>query len=258
MNDNLKNLISLINNNAGFVNVILFFLTLFIGWVSGIFKSLIRKPNFVIRIIPKMTFGCTFDTGEKYTPDGQGEYDVYKVGIAVYIEISNNGNQSASLGKMEVGYLKNEIKKWHHSLYRKRVFIKESNILEPFRINAGEKAILIPYLRQKDMILNERQDLFMSIGKTVSGVAYFEQPPCWGNFSPEINSNDKTSIRIKLYDSYGNKFTKNVNIPMISLEEARKLNPAFGLTETIINQSKNGNPNDISKDEKLIIENASN
>jgi len=238
-----KEIQDLLNSNTGVLNLTLFFATLFIGWITGFFKQLIKRPKFKIRVIQKMSFGSEFTTGEKHQPEGQGIYDVNKLAFAIYLEITNVGSKPSSLGKIEVGYLKREIKEWHHRFYRKRVYVKESNVLDPFRINAGEQAILIPFLRQHDTILNLENSCFIDVGKSILGVAYFEQPPTWGNHVPDLDDNNKTLVKIKLNDAFENTYSTKFNLPMITLLEAKRFNPSFGLTEIVINESAKKDPN---------------
>src|SRR5688500_14217810 len=96
--------IDLLNTNEGVLSLIIFLVSLLIGWVTGILRALTRKPRFKIRLIPKMTFVVVYLTGEKYTPPGQGTYDVHKTAFAVYLSVTNVGSAPSEIGKIKVGY----------------------------------------------------------------------------------------------------------------------------------------------------------
>lgn len=59
-----------VNDNQGVVSIVIFLITLFIGWVSGIFSALRRKPRFKLSLLDGPTFCCTYLIGKKH-----GEYD---------------------------------------------------------------------------------------------------------------------------------------------------------------------------------------
>jgi hypothetical protein len=121
-----------LNDNQGLLTIIIFFATIIAGWVSGIFRSLIKKPKFKIRVMPKMTFGTVYLTGGKYTPPGYGEYDLHVTAIVVYIEITNVGSAPSNLGKIKIGYYKDDGKK---TWFQKRLWMHETNVLADFIIN---------------------------------------------------------------------------------------------------------------------------
>lgn len=41
----VQELIDLLNNNQGVLSLILFVVTILVGWATGIFRSLIKKPS---------------------------------------------------------------------------------------------------------------------------------------------------------------------------------------------------------------------
>jgi hypothetical protein len=57
---NMAEIIKWSNENAGFLSIILFVVALFLGWISGIFQSLRKRPKFEIRIIPGQQFAQPF------------------------------------------------------------------------------------------------------------------------------------------------------------------------------------------------------
>jgi len=102
MIDNLNKLIEWSNANSGFVSIVLFAFSIGFAWITGIFRSLIKKPKFKIRILPGPTMCSTFTTGKKH----EG-FDVHRTAISVYLSIANVGSAPASIEKVWVGY------RWH-------------------------------------------------------------------------------------------------------------------------------------------------
>ena len=89
----------LLNENQGVLTVVLFVLTILIGWISGIFKAILRKPNLKIRVLPGPTFACVFGTGGNHNG-----YDTHSTGIALYLNISNVGLSPTEITQIKVGY----------------------------------------------------------------------------------------------------------------------------------------------------------
>jgi hypothetical protein len=65
-----------LNESQRGVGVAIFLLTLALGWSSGIFSTLRRKPKFKLQLINGPTFVCTFSTGKIYD-----ELDVHRTGV---------------------------------------------------------------------------------------------------------------------------------------------------------------------------------
>jgi hypothetical protein len=63
----------------------------------------------------------------------------------------------------------------------------------------------------------------------MNGVVYFEQSDSWGGCFPKVQ-NSRVRIKVRVLDTFGNKYTNTFWIPSVTLAEARKYNPAFGKT----------------------------
>jgi len=105
-----------LNNNQGVLTALVFFVTLFLGWISGIFESLRRRPKLRLQLLPGPTFYSTFLTGE--SKDG---YDVHRTAIALYLKVTNVGSAPTSIEEVSIGY------HWHvrpltRSWFRYRLF----------------------------------------------------------------------------------------------------------------------------------------
>lgn len=224
-----------LNDNQGILSLVLFVASLVGGWVSGIFRSLIRKPKFTIRVIDKMTFGVSYFTGGKYTPPGLGTYDLHKTAFAIYLEIVNVGSAPSNLGKVRIGYYQNNLKK--STLFQKRVWITESNILADFSIPlANGQSLSIPHLRQVYIEPDHKYNGFLEVGRSVIGVAYFEQNSSWGSLNPRHISNNMVDIKIEVKDAFGSTYSKKVQVRVIELKDALRYNPSFSFTEALFDQ----------------------
>ena len=218
-----------LNSNTGVLSVLLFMGTILVGWLTGFFKSIIRRPRFKIRVIPKMTFGSVFYTGRKYTPPMEGTYDLTKTAFVIYLEITNVGNAASNLGKIKIGYYKNNGK---GTLFQKREWIPEYNILGTFVIPSGDgQSLIIPHLRQNTPELNKTYSGYIEVGNSIIGASYFEQVVSWGNFNPRVDKDDYSLIKIVVKDAFKNKYSKKVKVRMIPIQEALTYNPKFGMTE---------------------------
>ncbi len=222
-----------LNNNTGVLALIIFFATIFLGWASGIFSALRKKPKFNVRFIDGPTFSCTYLTGNM-----KGDYDIHRTGIALYLSIANTGSSPSSIDYMSVAYhwnvkpisllwLKNSIGWfWLH---------QQATSLEDFQCKIGESTKVYPFLFQATTLGSSKVETYLNIGQSTNGIVYFEQPDSWGGCFPKA-VNDVIKIKILLHDSYGKKHAYKFKIPAVSIEHARKYNPSFGKTLSELNQ----------------------
>lgn len=103
------------NDNSGFLSLVLFVATFVLGWISGFFKSIIIKPNFKIEKLEQCTFCTIIDLKETYK-----DLPVHKTAFVVYLKVSNIGNISSSIHKVELGYYKAD--------FRIKLFSKEDGL----------------------------------------------------------------------------------------------------------------------------------
>lgn len=216
------------NLNSGFLTLILFITTLFLGWISGLFKSLIKGAKFKIQILPGPSFVCTFPTNRDF--DG---HKTHQTAIALYLRVRNSGNSPASISEIHVGYhnftLKNTIK-WFW-------LTNQTVALTDFQITIGENIKFYPFLIQQSFLLPSNQYTYLRDGENINGVVYFEQQESWGGFLPRVK-NERVRLKIKIVDSFGGYHTTVKYAPFISLAKARDFNPSIGLThETIKNKN---------------------
>lgn len=217
-----------LNQNQGVLGLFLFFVTLGLGWLSGIFSSLRRKPRFRIEIIKGPSFVCTFGTGNK-----QGEYDLHRTGIALYLKVANIGSAASSIENVEVGY------NWaiHPPLSRLwwryrvgRFWLHDQAVfIEDFQVNIGDNVKVYPSMFQRSSLLGISSETFLEVGRMTNGVVYFEQSESFGACFP-LARNKLVKVKLRVFDSFGNAHARSVILPRVTLEQARVYNPSFGLT----------------------------
>jgi len=216
------------NDNSGFLSLILFVFTIFFGWISGLFNSLIKKPKLKVRFIEKSSFYCFFMTGNKYyNPDSKEYFDLHQTGFAVYMSIANIGNIPTSIDKIFIGYYRNFKRK---KLFNKQInWLAQWQTLDNFKFEYRDKTILIPPLRIRNEYFMGQDNDSLEVGKSLVGVAYFEQVEAWGNYNPKL-IDDKGTIKvvIKIRDIYGKKYCFKTTLKPKTLEEAKRINSSFG------------------------------
>lgn len=221
----LRHIADWCNQNSGVLTVLIFLLTIIIGWISGLFNLLRKRPNFIIEIIDGMTFGCTFDLNK--THEG---LPVHKTAFSVYLKITNIGNAPSSIGDIYLGYKRNDLSRsWRQKWNWIRETISKSDFLMNFEDSEQVKGF--PFLKQRNKFFANDTDLYLEIGKSVNGISYFEEQEAFGSFMPRPNKNQLTTdIKLKVLDSFGKKHLQKLTINIIEPNEALKTNPYFGQT----------------------------
>lgn len=232
-------LISWINANQGVVSILIISVTLFLGWVSGVFKSLRRKPKFKIVLIDGPTLCSTFPIGEKH----EG-YDVHRTSISLYLSISNIGSAPASVKNVSVAYHWN-LRPFSIAWLRYRVFwywIDDPTLtMNDFQYQLGENVRVFPFLFQGSAILGKATRTYLEIGQSVNGIVYFEQEKSFGGCFP-LPKAGKTRVRVAVTDIFGTQYKKNFWVPIVTLEEAKKYNPSFGETYRALDDNNISEP----------------
>jgi hypothetical protein len=215
------------NDNQGVVSISIFLATIALGWVTGIFSSLRRRPKFQLRLIDGPTFCCTYHVGKTH-----GDFKVHRTGIALYLEIANIGSASSSIANVSVGY------HWHlqrFSFQWLRYSIgwfwlnNQSVSLTDFQAKIGENIKVFPFLTQVNHLVPMKVETFLQVGQSTNGVVYFEQADSWGGCYPSVKD-DRVRIKVAVEDTFGKKHYAKFTIPSVPMEYARKYNPSFGST----------------------------
>ena len=206
------------NENAGFLGLILFIATIVMGWVSGIFKALRRRPKFVFSLNQGPTFTCTYETERKHN-----NQPTHRTAIALYIKLKNVGSAPSSISKVKVGY--------HNYSFKYSFFwfwLDSVPALCDFGHTVGENIRIFPFLMQPSAIGPYNTDTYLLEGKEINGVVYFEQEESFGSFFPKKDKNGLVKIKVAICDAFGKKYSKKFKINNIELARARKFNPEFG------------------------------
>jgi hypothetical protein len=215
------------NDNQGVISVTIFVLTGIFGWATGIFSALARKPKFVLKLIPGPTFCCTFGIGKSH-----GEYELHRTGIALYLHVTNAGSAASSLQEVHVGYHWAAIPLtpiwWRYGIGWFWLENQMASLID-FHAAIGENIKVYPFLFQRGFISGDSGETFLQPGQSTNGVVYFEQSDSWGACQPVVR-NGKVSVKVRVVDAYGGRHSTKFDIPLVSMEEARKYNPAFGQT----------------------------
>jgi len=213
------------NQNSGFVSVLLFIITLLLAWISGFFKLLVNKPKFKIDLIDQCSFCCVFNFDEKHK-----DLPTHKTSFVLYVKITNIGKAPSSIGDIKLGYYKSE---FLYKIFSKRNWLFETIIKEDFKIpfRNSESLKVFPFLKQKNQLIANESDTYLSIGKQNNGIIYFEEEEAYGSWIPRKNKDGKTTdVKIEIEDMFGKKHSKKIKIKFIEPKEALKYNSYFGQT----------------------------
>lgn len=223
------------NDNSGFLSLILFGLGLLLGWISGLFKSLIRKPRLTARFIEKMSFYSFFYTGKEHRPPGHSEsFALHKTGFVVYISIANIGSATTSIDKIHLGYTRNSPRSWFRR--RQWEWLAQWHSGVPFMIPLNDDQVMvIPSLRTRVSLEAPGSGDRIDVGGSLIGAAYFEQPEAWGNLNPMQGKSEEIHVKIRIHDIYRRTYTFKTTLSQVPIEKAREYNEHFGDIERITN-----------------------
>lgn len=221
----MNDLIEWTNDNSGFLGLLIFITTILFGWISGIFKSFIKKPKFKIEIIKDATFGSIIDLDREHKG-----FPVHKSAFAIYLEITNIGSAPSSIGEIKLGYLLSDLRpKWRTS----RKWIPETFSKSDFRVEFKDSDIIkaFPFLKQRS-IYQTSIDTYLEVGKTANGIVYFEQREAFGSWMPRVNKDGTTAdLKIAVKDAFGKTHTKKFRIDIKDADYTLKFSPYFGQTQ---------------------------
>lgn len=215
------------NDNQGVVTIIIFLITLGLGWISGIFSALRRRPKFHINIIPGPTFCCTYFIGQKC-----GEYDMHRTGVVLYLNIANIGSAPSSIEDISIGYhwhLKPFSINWIKNTLGWFWIHQQTAALADFQSKIGENIKTYPFLTQRGCFSDSKAETYLDIGRSTNGVVYFEQGDSWGGCFPSV-CDGTVRLKVKIRDVFNHEHSARFRIPSVSMAEAREYNPSFGKT----------------------------
>ena len=214
------------NDNQGVVTIAVFLVTLGVGWASGIFSALRRRPKFRVSVMPGPTFCCTYVTGQKH----EG-FDVHRTGVALYLNVANIGSAPSSIENISVAYhwhLKPFSIAWMKNTLGWFWLDQQTVALADFQAMIGEKNIKVyPFLTQRSFLSDTKT--YLEVGRSTNGVVYFEQGDSWGECYPSVRDGT-VRLKVKIRDVFGRHHCATFQIPSVSIAGARKYNPSFGKT----------------------------
>jgi hypothetical protein len=232
-----------LNDNQGVISIVLFVLTLMLGWVSGIFQALTRKPKFRIEVIRGPTFCCTYNLGGKYTADDSKQYAAHKTAISLYLSISNIGSAPASFIEPSVGYhcnFKPISRLWIQKTLGWHWLVGATTALEDFTVTKNGFTKVYPFLIQGRSDGTQSSKSYLNVGQRETGIVYFEQEASWGGLSPKLYGKT-VKLKVRLKDTFGKFHTQKLTIPFVDLEKARSFYPLCGLSLNRLNdEASNG------------------
>jgi hypothetical protein len=216
-----------LNDNQGVLGLTLFAVTLGLGWLSGIFAALRRKPKFKFHLIPGPTFCCTYPTGAVHN-----NHTTHRTAFALYLAIANVGSAASSIESVAIGYHCHLLPfSWNWLRYRLGWFWLRDQVavIHDFQAKIGENIKIYPFLMQSSILSRSGSRTFLQPGESTNGVVYFEQSDSWGGFFPSPGS-EGIRIKVALRDTFGGRHTTKFTIEAVSMEHALTYNPSFGRT----------------------------
>lgn len=215
------------NDNQGVVSLAIFIVTIALGWASGIFSALRRKPKFRLSLIDGPTFCCTFPVGKELS-----DHEVHRTGIALYLNIANIGSAASSIQNVSVGYhwhLRPFSRQWLRYTLGWFWLRNQAVALADFQATIGGNIKVFPFLTQRGNLSPAKAATFLQAGQSTNGVVYFEQSDSWGGCFPSPRNN-MVAIKVCVEDVFRRKHTAKFRVPFVSIKYARNYNPSFGTT----------------------------
>ena len=94
---------------------------------------------------------------------------------------------------------------------------------------------MFPFLFQTSILLPQTIHTYLQSGQETKGVVYFEQPESWGGFRPRLK-NGQASIKVRVIDSYGKRYSKSFQLDVVEFDYAKKFNSNFGNTLALLDE----------------------
>lgn len=148
----------------------------------------------------------------------------------MYLKLTNIGDTSVQIGNIHVGYKSTEnddIDNWYW-------LEKETAMLEDFCIPLGDgKKKIIPFLKQKNILMENQIQTFLASGKYTNGIVYFEQDRSSGEQYPYLEPDMKVQTKVIVHDTKGNSWAKEHRVTKVKVEPIREICPSFGKTREL-------------------------
>lgn len=200
----------------GVLSVAVFLFSLFVHRSES--KKEMSKPELKVELIPTPSFCSTFDSE---LPNEST--NIHRTAIILYLKITNTGNAPTEIGQIHVVYQSME-NDWHW-------LREETTLLDDFLMPMGkEKNKVYPFLKQKNHLINNDINTFLSPGQSCNGIVYFEQKASGASLYPKIDENYQVDIKILVHDTKGLQWMLEEKITKVMVNAAREHCPSFGKT----------------------------
>lgn len=212
------------DTHSGFLSLVLFLITLLIGWLGGFFKYVNQKPKFTASTIQGPTFVTIVPSETKV--EGRA---THRVVISLYLSIANTGSAAGSIFSISAAYKfpPTSLNEFFKSRWS---FIKETVALSDFSREIGDHVKVYPFIRQKSFFFDSKDSTFFRVGEMYNGITYFENENlAYGSHRP-IVKNGLVKIKLKIIDSFERKHIKFISVPEVSVETARLYSKHIGNT----------------------------
>ena len=221
---NISEVIIWTNENAGALALIIFLTGLIISFITWLVRRVIRtkmeKPSILIEIIEEPTMCSSFNDGVNY----------HRTAYLIYLKIINNGNTPVQIGDIHVGYKSMENDDPENWFW----LTKETVLLEDFCFPIGDdKKKIIPFLKQKNYLMNNEIHTFLEPGEDTNGLVYFEQDKSAGEQYPYLEPDMKVQTKIVVKDNKGNSWSKEHRVTKVRIQPLREICPLFGMTRQL-------------------------
>lgn len=209
------------NSNSGFLALVALAWAIsgpVIGYALGRRQ---RKPKLKVGLIKTPTYCSCFTVSIE--PSGE---PLHRTAYLVYLHLTNTGPVPIQIGDVHVGYLSagsDEPDKF-------RWLVNETAMLEEVRISISPTHDkLVPFLKQAGALQTQR-NTYLQPGEDVKGLVYFEQEESRGLDYPYMDENCQVATKIRVYDTLGNYWETDCEVPKVKIEAIRKEIPTFGAT----------------------------
>jgi hypothetical protein len=221
---NITAILDWTNKYPGAVAVIIFLAGLAITFFAWLIRSAIKKrkkkTSISIEIIESATMCSSFDVGNNF----------HRTAFSLYLKVTNTGDTSVQIGEIHVGYKStgnDDIDNWY--------WLKdETAMLEDFCLPLGEeKKKIIPFLKQRNFLMENQIQTYLSPGEYTNGLIYFEQDRSTGEQYPYLEPDMKVQTKVVVHDTKGNKWEKEHRVTKVKIEPIREICPTFGKTREL-------------------------
>jgi hypothetical protein len=125
--------------------------------------------------------------------------------------------------------------KQYHKATPFRYWLKEETVmLEDYWVPLGEDGKkIIPFLKQRNFLIENQINTYLSAGELTNGLVYFEQERSTGDRYPYLEPDMKVQTKVIVYDTKGNSWETEMRVTKVKIEPIREICPKFGKTREL-------------------------